>query len=1328
MGVAVAGNYAYVADGYNGLVILDVSNPAAPTFIGSYRYRRDSTWEWRWRKTMYMWLMVSMVLRFFALIYPRPLLSGSVHNINKGTYYTTIQAAINDANQGDELHVDSGTFHENVNVNKQLTLRGIGMPVVDAGGNGSAITLAADGIIIEGFTAMGGGDSGIKIISNNNRLIGNTVNSNIGYCGDYDYENGYCNYYFNGFGIHLYSSSNNKLIDNNVSNNQYGVSLDFSNNNTLSGNNVSSNSLLGIYLGRSSNNTLSGNNALNNDFGIELWHSSKSVLMDNIMNGNTYNFDVGGDSDSFFDNQIDTTNLVEGKPVYYIKHAKDLVFDSYTNAGTFYCISCVNVTLKDLDLKTNSYLGIFFWNTTHSKIQNVTASKNQDGIMLSSSSNNMLSGNNASNNGLGLYLSSSSNNMLIGNDASNNFDGIYLDSSSNNNTLSGNNANSNNYPGIYLGSSSNNTLIGNDASNNLHGIYLDSSSNNKIYHNNIINNTNQAQDNTNTNSWDNGYPSGGNYWSNYTGVDLKSGPVQNIPGSDGIGDTPYSISGGSGAQDRYPFITKSGWVEIKSTLSKIVISGSPTTTLTAGGKQLFTAIALDENDNPLEGINLSWTVSNSSVGNVESPNVITNVTGGATSTFTALVAGTTLVNATNGSITGTAVATVSNAPSFLNSINVTPAPKNLVVGENQTFIASPKDQYGYPISATVTWSSSNETVGTVNSSTGNFTALVAGTTLVNATNGSVIGTSVVTVKTALTSSITVVSPDGGENWGRGTTQMINWTSTGSNKSYVKIELMKPGVANKVIIASTLNDGSHPWLIPVTQVPGTDYKIKITNTTNAAYNDTSDNTFTIPDPTITVVSPNGTESWIRGTIQTIKWNSSGSPGAYVKIELLKPGMANKVIIASTLNDGIYAGLIPATLEPGNDYKVKITSTANASYNDTSDNSFTIPVPSITVVSPNGGENWTRGTTQTIRWNSTENPKSYVKIELIKPGVANKVIVASTLNDGIYAGLIPANQVPGTDYKVKITSTVNVSNSDTSDNTFTIPAPSFTVFSPNGDENWTRGTTQTIRWNSTENPKSYVKIEILKSGVPKVIIASTLNDGSHPWLIPSGQTPGNDYKIRVTSTINVSNSDTSDNNFTIPVPSFTIVSPNGLENWTRGTTQTIRWNSTENPKSYVKIELIKPGVANKVIIASTLNDGSHPWLIPATQTPGADYKIRITSTANVSNNDTSDNNFSIIPPKITVTSPDGNENWIIGTVHAITWNYTGNPGTYVKIELLKGGVLNRTILASTPNDRSQSWTIPAAQAPGEDYKIRITSTTNLAYNDTSDNNFNISSTIP
>jgi len=56
------------------------------------------------------------------------------------------------------------------------------------------------------------------------------------------------------------------------------------------------------------------------------------------------------------------------------------------------------------------------------------------------------------------------------------------------------------------------------------------------------------------NYWDDGYPSGGNYWGDYSGNDIYSGSYQNETGSDGIGDTPYIIHGEKAAEDRYPFL------------------------------------------------------------------------------------------------------------------------------------------------------------------------------------------------------------------------------------------------------------------------------------------------------------------------------------------------------------------------------------------------------------------------------------------------------------------------------------------------------------------------------------------------------------------------------------------------------------------------------------------------------------------------------------------------------------------------------------------------------------------------------------------------------
>jgi parallel beta-helix repeat protein len=113
---------------------------------------------------------------------------------------------------------------------------------------------------------------------------------------------------------------------------------------------------------------------------------------------------------------------------------------------------------------------------------------------------------------------------------------------------------SNNSYGILLGYSSNNVLMGNDVSNNVYGISLFLSSDNMVYHNNLVdNNIDQASDNIGTNSWDNGYPCGGNYWSDYE----EKYPDASGIGESGIWDAPYDIPGGAGAHDHYPLMQQS---------------------------------------------------------------------------------------------------------------------------------------------------------------------------------------------------------------------------------------------------------------------------------------------------------------------------------------------------------------------------------------------------------------------------------------------------------------------------------------------------------------------------------------------------------------------------------------------------------------------------------------------------------------------------------------------------------------------------------------------------------------------------------------------------
>ena len=104
-----------------------------------------------------------------------------------------------------------------------------------------------------------------------------------------------------------------------------------------------------------------------------------------------------------------------------------------------------------------------------------------------------------------------------------------------------------------------NNIIGNRFINSNYGIYISSSyenEGNRIYHNTFIDNSMNAYDAGN-NYWNNDYPSGGNYWDDYEGVDFYRGPNQDIIGSDGIGDTPYDISG-SDNKDYYPLMYEWG--------------------------------------------------------------------------------------------------------------------------------------------------------------------------------------------------------------------------------------------------------------------------------------------------------------------------------------------------------------------------------------------------------------------------------------------------------------------------------------------------------------------------------------------------------------------------------------------------------------------------------------------------------------------------------------------------------------------------------------------------------------------------------------------------
>jgi parallel beta-helix repeat protein len=153
----------------------------------------------------------------------------------------------------------------------------------------------------------------------------------------------------------------------------------------------------------------------------------------------------------------------------------------------------------------------------------------------------------------GIWLQSS-NCRVIGNEISNNTYGVWVFGS--NNTLYRNTIGNNSDTSIVVDlNSSNNTIYENSIMNSSRGVWLIAASDNKFIHNNFIDNTQHvhAPFSGYANLWDDGYPNGGNYWSDYADMDMHSGSYQNETGRDGIGDTANIIDANN--TDHYPLMT-----------------------------------------------------------------------------------------------------------------------------------------------------------------------------------------------------------------------------------------------------------------------------------------------------------------------------------------------------------------------------------------------------------------------------------------------------------------------------------------------------------------------------------------------------------------------------------------------------------------------------------------------------------------------------------------------------------------------------------------------------------------------------------------------------
>jgi parallel beta-helix repeat protein len=302
------------------------------------------------------------------------------------------------------------------------------------------------------------------------------------------------------YGIELDSSSGNSVSGNNITaNNRCGIELSDSSNNSVSGNNIMNNCIgIGLY---SNNNSFSGNNIANNDYGIYLVGSNNAVSGNNITANNDYGISIWAGTYLGSSNNSIYGNVFVGDGLYVWESYNNVVDDNLVNGKPLaYLEGASNLVVEDAGQ-------VILVNCNNITIRNLNLSYTTVGVQLWQSNNSAIINNNIT---------------------ANKQDGVEL-YYSNNNSFSGNNI----------------------ANNSWHGIDLHYSSGNKFYHNNFYS-YDRVYSHDSANVWDDGYPSGGNYWKYYADFDLKSGSGQDQPGSDGIGDAPYIIDADN--RDRYPLM------------------------------------------------------------------------------------------------------------------------------------------------------------------------------------------------------------------------------------------------------------------------------------------------------------------------------------------------------------------------------------------------------------------------------------------------------------------------------------------------------------------------------------------------------------------------------------------------------------------------------------------------------------------------------------------------------------------------------------------------------------------------------------------------------
>ena len=592
--------------------------------------------------------------------------------------------------------------------------------------------------------------------------------------------------------------------------------------------------------------------------------------------------------------------------------------------------------------------------------------------------------------------------------------------------------------------------------------------------------------------------------------------------------------------------------------------------------------------------------------------------------------------------------------------------------------------------------------------------------------------------TSGTPSITLTAPNTAVTWNIATAQAITFNHNLGTAATVVIDVSRDGGAswtaiNPGFVTTNATTGSFSWT--VTGPATTQARVRVSYSGNPGVSSTSAVNFTIAD-WATVTAPNTAVTWTTGSTQSITWNHSLGTSQTVSIDLSRDGGATWSSVATnvanaTAATGTYGWVVsgPSTTQA----RVRVSASANPTISDTSDVNFAISSGTITVTAPNTAVTWTAGSTQAITWNHTLGTSQTVNLDVSRDGGATWSLIATnvanaTATTGSYSWV--ASGPATTQARVRVSASADSTVSDTSNVNFTISG-TISVTSPASGVRWGLGSHRTIAWNHTLGAGQTFNILLSTNGgstFPTTLasgVAGGVTSGSYDWVVSGATTT--QARVRVVWATNTAVLGTTAN-FRIEAAAVTVTAPNTAVSWAVGTARSITWNHNLGTREAVNIDESTDGGVTWTSLATNVPNsadttGTYTWSVTGPTSTTA--RIRATWVINSAVTDASNVNFTVANPSVTVTSPNTNVAWTIGSSHNLTFSHNLGTGQVVNIDISRDGGATyspiTTFTTTSATSGSYAWVVTGpATTQG---RVRVTWATNPAVTDISNVNFRI-----